>query len=469
MPARTAGSATFEVHWPGRRPAIGRPRRRRLRVRRSAPSPGVGGWTAQRPAGRAAGPSGSCRARSRRSSHPDPPVLGGEERRELLPLDPSPVSRSVSTPRSMVSLAARMARRRTRELAGPRVRLVVHRRGRHDPVDQADRSASSALTKRPVKMRSLALLGPTRRVSRCVPPAPGMTPSRISGCPRLRVVPRDPEVRAERQLAAAAERVAGDRGDDRLGDPGHRGERGLQVAGPRDHVGVRHVGHLLDVRAGREDLLAAVHDHGPHVVAARSPPWRRRGLLLHWTFSAFIGGRSSRIVPTPSATSSRTSSPIGLPLPLAVTTNFVTPVSSTWCLIGNNGARDPRHLAPRRARRSGPAATSPSARPGRRSPPTSPCTRRGPPGRGSASSTTRAPRPSTRSPSSRWASGTARLPGRRAGHPLRLPGGRAVGAGAGAALQPSTSCCWTRTRGRSPARSRSTRRSSARAGRARRA
>ena len=46
-------------------------------------------------------------------------------------------------------------------------------------------SASSALTKRPVKIRSLALLGPTRRVSRWVPPAPGMIPSRISGWPRV--------------------------------------------------------------------------------------------------------------------------------------------------------------------------------------------------------------------------------------------------------------------------------------------
>ena len=44
-------------------------------------------------------------------------------------------------------------------------------------------SASSALTNRPVKMRSLARLGPTSRVSRWVPPAPGMIPSRISGWP----------------------------------------------------------------------------------------------------------------------------------------------------------------------------------------------------------------------------------------------------------------------------------------------
>ena len=46
-------------------------------------------------------------------------------------------------------------------------------------------SASSALTKRPVKMMSFARLGPTSRLSRWVPPAPGMMPSRTSGWPSV--------------------------------------------------------------------------------------------------------------------------------------------------------------------------------------------------------------------------------------------------------------------------------------------
>ena len=46
-------------------------------------------------------------------------------------------------------------------------------------------SASSALMNRPVKMRSLARLGPTSRVSRWVPPMPGITPSSTSGWPRV--------------------------------------------------------------------------------------------------------------------------------------------------------------------------------------------------------------------------------------------------------------------------------------------
>ena len=46
-------------------------------------------------------------------------------------------------------------------------------------------AASAAVTIRPLNTMSLARDGPTRRGSRCVPPAPGMTPSRISGWPTL--------------------------------------------------------------------------------------------------------------------------------------------------------------------------------------------------------------------------------------------------------------------------------------------
>ena len=48
-----------------------------------------------------------------------------------------------------------------------------------------DRSASSASMKRPVRHRSIAFALPTARASRCVPPAPGMTPRLISGWPNL--------------------------------------------------------------------------------------------------------------------------------------------------------------------------------------------------------------------------------------------------------------------------------------------
>jgi hypothetical protein len=55
-----------------------------------------------------------------------------------------------------------------------------------------------------------------------------MTPSWISGTPTLALSPEHAEVGAQRELEAAAERVAGDRRDDRLGQPRHDLERLLQ-------------------------------------------------------------------------------------------------------------------------------------------------------------------------------------------------------------------------------------------------
>ena len=50
-------------------------------------------------------------------------------------------------------------------------------------VTSPSRSASRASNERPVRISSIALALPTARVSRCVPPAPGITPIRISGWP----------------------------------------------------------------------------------------------------------------------------------------------------------------------------------------------------------------------------------------------------------------------------------------------
>ena len=58
----------------------------------------------------------------------------------------------------------------------------------------------------------------------------GDDPEQDLGLAEHGVVGGEPDVGAQRQLAAAAERVAGDRGDDRLGDPGHRGDRGLHAS-----------------------------------------------------------------------------------------------------------------------------------------------------------------------------------------------------------------------------------------------
>jgi hypothetical protein len=89
--------------------------------------------------------------------------------------------------------------------------------------------------------------------------------------------------------------------------PGQRGGAGR-------HVGVGHVEHLLDVGAGGEHLLAAVDDDGPDRGIVGGFGGGLLDLVLTCTFNAFIGGRSSRMVPMPSAFSSRTSSPTAVSL-----------------------------------------------------------------------------------------------------------------------------------------------------------
>ena len=69
---------------------------------------------------------------------------------------------------------------------------------------------------RAVSTMSMALALPTARGRRCVPPAPGMMPSLISGWPNFARVGGDDEIAHHRQLAAAAEREARDRRDHRL-------------------------------------------------------------------------------------------------------------------------------------------------------------------------------------------------------------------------------------------------------------
>ena len=45
--------------------------------------------------------------------------------------------------------------------------------------------ALAASTMSPVRISSMARMGPTRRASRCVPPKPGMRPRFTSGWPNL--------------------------------------------------------------------------------------------------------------------------------------------------------------------------------------------------------------------------------------------------------------------------------------------
>jgi hypothetical protein len=82
--------------------------------------------------------------------------------------------------------------------------------------------------------------------------------------PPPRILRAHPEVSCERQFAAAAKRIAGDRGDDRLGNSCDRVNRRAQWFGIANHVCVTGRGELFDIRPGGEDLIAAIDDDCPH-------------------------------------------------------------------------------------------------------------------------------------------------------------------------------------------------------------
>ncbi len=214
--------------------------------------------------------------------HANGTVLGGKECRELLALDlqarlevdlEAPVDGLLGRPQGV--------RRRPGELRRPGHRLVVDLVGRHQLVGQPD-------AQRLLGTDEAAGEDDVLRAARTDQPG---EPLRAAGARddaeqdlRLaegRVVGRDPDVGAQGQLAPAAEGVAGDRGDDRLGDPGHRGEGARQAGGALDHVRVGHVVHLLDVRTRGEDLLAAVDHDRLDVVALGRLGRAGADLLLH--------------------------------------------------------------------------------------------------------------------------------------------------------------------------------------------
>ena len=82
------------------------------------------------------------------------------------------------------SFASRTARGGREAISAAQMRASVRRDSAGTTLlTSPHRSASSAVIIRPVSTISMALAFPTARVRRCVPPAPGMTPIEISGCP----------------------------------------------------------------------------------------------------------------------------------------------------------------------------------------------------------------------------------------------------------------------------------------------
>ena len=80
--------------------------------------------------------------------------------------------------------------------------------------------ASSASKKRPLNTSSLALLAPTTRVRRAIPPPPGTRPARISVAPNFTLSPLTRQSAARARVEAGAQCVSGDRGHGRLRDRG---------------------------------------------------------------------------------------------------------------------------------------------------------------------------------------------------------------------------------------------------------
>ena len=149
-------------------------------------------------------------------------------------------------------------------------------------------SACCALNGLPVRMISLARRKPTARGRNWVPPPPGMMPSVISVRAKRAVVARVGEVAGQRDLAAAAERRAVDRGD--------HGDRAVHEASVmRSKIAccaqpllVGHAVAFFQVAAGAERLVAGAGQHHAAIVGvgaagARTgracrgrPGWRSR-------------------------------------------------------------------------------------------------------------------------------------------------------------------------------------------------
>ena len=126
-------------------------------------------------------------------------------------------------------------------------------------------NASLAPIGLPVAHISSALPTPATRGSRCVPPAPGSSPSLTSGVPSFADWIGDAIMAAERDLEPAAERGAVDRRDDRLGAILDR------VDDHRQPRLLRRLAELGDVGAGEEGLALAGDDDGFDAVVGLPP------------------------------------------------------------------------------------------------------------------------------------------------------------------------------------------------------
>ncbi len=129
--------------------------------------------------------------------------------------------------------------------------------GRHDLVRQADpqRLVGFDLAAGEAQLLGLARADEPGEALRAAPA--GDDAEQDLRLPEHRPLAGDPVVTRQGQLAAPAERVPADGGDDETGDGGDRVERLVDVG--TDRLGLGRAAELGDVGAGGEDLLPARH------------------------------------------------------------------------------------------------------------------------------------------------------------------------------------------------------------------
>ena len=166
----------------------------------------------------AAGEGGLAGAVLQEAAHAGPLVLGAEQRGELHPLDLQ-AGGQVDAEAGVDGLLG--GAQRERRAAGVALHQVhgglVHRVVRHHLVHQADLQRLGGVD-HPAAEHDV--LGPGRadQAGQPLRPAgPGDDAEQDLGLADPGPLPRDPEVGGQRELQAAAQRVAGDRGDHRLG------------------------------------------------------------------------------------------------------------------------------------------------------------------------------------------------------------------------------------------------------------
>ncbi len=178
---------------------------------------------------------------------------------------PSGISKAARRFRFAVSAA--IGARLAMVAASSAARLARSAAGRTS-VTSPQRSAVAASMGSPVSSMTAALPGPMLCASSADIPPPPIQPSLISGAANVAVSRGQPDVAAQRQFQAAAQRVPVHRGDDRLAQ---RPDRVAVVRAVAELPGGRVVVQPGDVAAGAERAPGAGEDDRAHLRVVVQP------------------------------------------------------------------------------------------------------------------------------------------------------------------------------------------------------